>query len=208
MIADLSRPYACVTGVPVLQHVDTEIFVRTYFTHCMKCDYCHDSCCGHGADVDATNVRRLHRHADALEKLVGIERREWFQSGYTQDAEYPGGRYTRTQVKKGSCVFLNRRGRGCLIHRYCVERGLDFHELKPMVCNLFPLSFHEGVLFPSAEVLDGSLQCLGAGPTLYRGARADLRHYFGAELVAELDELEQRITELALAVVAVASSQS
>jgi len=194
MITALSRAYASIEGVPVITHLETDIFVRTYFMHCMKCDFCHDSCCGHGADVDATNVRRLEAHADALEAYVGVSRQEWFKPTSTEDVEYPGSRYTRTRVEKGSCVFLNRKGRGCLIHRYCMERNLDFHQLKTLVCSLFPLSFHEGVLFPSAEILDETLQCLGAGPTLYRGAREDVRHYFGSELVAELDVLEARVT--------------
>jgi len=192
MITALSRPFTSIEGVPVVTHVETDIFVRTYFMHCMKCDFCHDSCCGYGADVDATNLKRLEIHADALEAYVGVPRQEWFTGAYSEDVEYPGSRYTRTRVVKGSCVFLNRQGRGCLIHRYCMDRDLDFHELKPLVCSLFPLTFHEGQLFPSAEILDDSLQCLGAGPTLYRGAREDVRHYFGPELVAELDMLEAR----------------
>jgi Fe-S-cluster containining protein len=195
MIIPLSRPFASIEGVPVVSHVHTDIFTRTYFMHCMRCDFCHDSCCGHGADIDEANLRRLEAHSEALEACVGVPRERWFQSAYTEDTDFPGGRYTRTRVKKGSCVFLNRRGRGCLIHRYCMERGLDFHHLKPLVCSLFPLSFHEGLLIPSAEIFDDTLQCLGPGPTLYRGARKDVQYYFGPELVTELDALEVGVRE-------------
>ena len=194
MIIKLSRPYASREGVPVVTHVETDIFVRTYFMHCMACDFCHDSCCGYGADIDAANVKRLAAHAEALEAYVDVPGKQWFKAVYSEDAEFPGSRYTRTRVKDGACVFLNRTGRGCLIHRYCMDQGIDFHELKPLVCSLFPVSFNDGLLFPSAEILDNSLQCLGNGPTLYRGAREDVRHYFGAELVAELDTLEARAT--------------
>jgi Fe-S-cluster containining protein len=193
MIIPLSRPFPSIEGVPIVSHVNTDIFVRTYFMHCMRCEFCHDSCCGHGADIDEANLRRLEAHAEALETYVGVPRQAWFQTEYTDDGDFPGGRYTRTEVRKGSCVFLNRKGRGCLIHRYCMERGLDFHDLKPLVCSLFPLSFHEGLLFPSAEIGDDTLQCLGPGPTLYRGAREDVHYYFGPELVAELDALEARV---------------
>jgi Fe-S-cluster containining protein len=194
MIIALSRPFPSIEGVPVVSHVNTDIFVRTYFMHCMRCDFCHDSCCGHGADIDAANVGRLEAHAKALEAFVGVSRQAWFESEYEEDVDFPGGRYTRTQVRKGCCVFLNHKGRGCLIHRYCMEHDLDFHKLKPLVCSLFPLSFHEGLIFPSAEVDDHSLQCLGPGATLYRGAREDMHYYFGPELVAELDVLEARVT--------------
>jgi Fe-S-cluster containining protein len=199
MITALSRPYASHEGVPVITHVDTDIFVLTYFMDCMKCDFCHDSCCGYGADTDVKNVRRLQAHAAGLGAYVGLPPEGWFQPGSTRDRDYPGGRYTRTRVRDGSCVFLNRSGRGCLIHRYCMEQGIDFHQLKPLVCSLFPLTFDAGRLFPSAEILDGSLQCRGPGPTLYRGARADIGHYFGPELIAELDVMEKQITGAAAA---------
>ncbi len=195
MITALSRPYASQEGVPVITHVDTDIFVLTYFMHCMKCDFCHDSCCGYGADTDVTNVRRLQAQGAGLGPYVGVAPDGWFQQTYAKDGDYPGGRYTRTRVADGSCGFLNRSGRGCLIHKYCMDKGIDFHQLKPLVCSLFPLTFDDGRLFPSAEILDASLQCLGPGPTLYRGARADLGHYFGSGLVAELDALETRITD-------------
>jgi Fe-S-cluster containining protein len=157
--------------------------------HCMKCDFCHDSCCGYGCDVDVTNVARLEADAEALEAFVGVRRTDWFKGTFHGDREYPGGRYTRTRVVDGSCVFLNRQGRGCLIHSYCLEKGLDFHTLKPLVCSLFPLSFSDGLLFPSAEILDNTLQCIDLGPTLYEGARNDVGYYFGPELLTELDAL-------------------
>jgi Fe-S-cluster containining protein len=194
MIIALSKAYASREGMPVITHVETDIFVRTYFMHCMQCDFCHDSCCGYGADIDAANVKRLQAHAPALESIVGVPREKWFVPVYTEDGDYPSGRYTRTRVARDSCVFLNRQGRGCLIHKYCMERGINFHELKPLVCSLFPLTFHEGLLFPSEEITDESLQCLGAGPTLYRGAREDVRYYFGNDMVAELDALEAKTT--------------
>ena len=33
-----------------------------------------------------------------------------------------------------------------MIHRFCLEEGLDYHTLKPMVSILFPLTFEHGVL--------------------------------------------------------------
>jgi hypothetical protein len=59
-----------------------------------------------------------------------------------------------------------------------------------MVSCLFPLTFGGGVLMVADEVEDGSLVCANMGEPLYRGAREDLRYYFGDELVAELDDLE------------------
>ncbi|MDP9150910.1 MAG: hypothetical protein M3O36_13350 [Myxococcota bacterium] len=190
LIRALSRAYACRWGVPIVDRVDTAIFARTYFVQCMDCSYCHDSCCQYGVDVDVTNVARLDAHAASLEQYTGVPRARWFTGEWCDDGEFPGGRQTRTRVEDGACVFRNRRGRGCTIHSFAVERGIDYHELKPMVSVLFPITFDGGLLHPSNEILDRSLQCIDDGPTLYRGVRSEVGWYFGGDLVAELDALE------------------
>ena len=105
----------------------------------------------------------------------------------------PGGGSDRTAVDERGCVFLAKpgQGRGCMIHRYCVEKGIDYHELKPMISILFPLTYDGGHLVPAEEIEDGSLQCIDQGPTLYQGLRDELRYYFGDALVAELDRLAE-----------------
>jgi hypothetical protein len=81
--------------------------------------------------------------------------------------------------------------RGCQIHAFAATRGTDYHDLKPMVCTLFPCTFDGGLLHPSNEILDKTLQCIDDGPTLYQGVRDEIAWYFGAELVAELDAFER-----------------
>jgi Fe-S-cluster containining protein len=194
MLVSLSRSYTCRGGAPVVSQVDTEIFTLTYFMHCMECTTCHDSCCQYGADTELPMKEAILAEADRLEPVVGVPRSEWFHDYLEDEPEYPGGKYTRTRVRNGRCVFLNRAGRGCLLHRDSLERGVDFRELKPLVCCLFPVSFSNGVFHPGLEVSDGSLACLGPGPTVYRAARNDILYYFGDEVVAELDTLEVRVT--------------
>ena len=81
-------------------------------------------------------------------------------------------------------------GRGCMLHKLALVKGLDYHDLKPMVSALFPLTFGEGTLTVADEVSDGTLVCLGAFAAVYRGGRGELLYYFGPDLVAELDALE------------------
>jgi hypothetical protein len=49
----------------------------------------------------------------------------------------------RTRMTGGACVFLNRtgwkRGPGCALHQYAVDRGEHFVNYKPEVCWLVPL---------------------------------------------------------------------
>jgi Fe-S-cluster containining protein len=190
MIVPLTKIYYGRFGIPAISRVDTDIFTRTYFTHCMSCNFCHDSCCAHGADVDINIANRLLGKTVELEAFTGISREEWFTGEFIDDQEIYGGKYTRTKVKDGACVFLNRNGRGCLIHNFCLVNDVDFHELKPMICYLFPVTFYEGLLRPANEIQDNSLICLGNGPTLYQAAKSDILYYFNEALTAELDKME------------------
>jgi hypothetical protein len=194
MIRALSRPHACRWGAPVVDRVDPAIFVKRYFMNCMQCSYCFDSCCQYGVDVDVNNVARLEAQAEGpngLEAFTGVPKERWFTGEWVDDKEFPGGRQTRTRIEGGACVFRNRKGRGCMIHSYALERGIDYHELKPMVSALFPLTFDYGLLHPSNEIEDRSLQCYSDGPTLYRGVRDEVAYYFGDALVSELDGFER-----------------
>ncbi len=188
----LSAAYPCRDGGPVLHAVDPRIFALRYFRDCMGCGFCRDSCCSFGVDIDLDNAARLAAMPPDFHAFIGVPASEWFTQEIVADPEFPSGRHVRTQVRDGACVFLNRAGRGCKIHAWCLDKGLDYHALKPMVSTLFPLTFERGVLAASDEIIDGTLVCGGEGPTAYRGARGELVHYFGPALVAELDRLEAR----------------
>ncbi|HEV7960286.1 MAG TPA: hypothetical protein VGP01_04600 [Rhizomicrobium sp.] len=191
MIA-LTRAYACVMGGPVLTTVNPAIFSLRYFTHCLDCGFCGDACCDHGVDVDLGNAARLKALPADFHDLIGAPDSEWFADGVTLDPEFPGGAYRRTAVRGGTCIFRNPAGRGCAIHAYCLTHKLDYHQFKPMVSVLFPVTFEQGVLTASGEAADGSLICAGQGPSLYDGARNEIAYCFGPELVAELDGLKAR----------------
>ena len=193
MVIKLKNFYPCIHGLPVIHSVDTDIFDYTYFMKCMECTFCGDQCCSYGADIDMLNVNRIMNHADELEKYSGINRSLWFDDDEkSTDHEYPGNDYTRTRYveEKDACIFLNKPGRGCMLHGFALSKGIDYHELKPFFCTLFPVTFNEGVLCLPEEIEESSLACLGDGPTLYQGARDEIKYYFGENIVAELDEIE------------------
>ena len=185
----LSTSYPCKLGGPILTQVDKRIFTHRYFRHCLDCSFCHDACCQHGVDIDLDNAARLKALDGKFKQLVAVPEQDWFTTDVMTDPEFPSGRHLRTQTRNGMCIFHDPNGRGCLIHRYCLEEGLDYHSLKPMVSILFPLTFEQGALVPSSEVTDGSLICSGSGPSCYDGARDELAYYFGNVLVLELDWL-------------------
>jgi Fe-S-cluster containining protein len=192
-IRPLSRTYVARGGAPNIERVELAIFQLRYFTHCLDCTTCHDWCCSHGVDVDVENKARILAQADAIERSTGVPRDRFFTPGVHADAEFPGGASTRTQIENGACVFLDREKRGCKLHRYALEVGIDYHDVKPMVSALFPVTFDDGTLHASDEATDDELVCLGPGPTLYRGARSELLFYFGEPFVTELDAIEREL---------------
>jgi hypothetical protein len=187
----LSRPYAARPGAPVIRRVDPGVFTARYFGACLACTFCHDACCDHGVDVDIATVGRILAAADELQPLVGVPRARWFTGAMQEDYDAPGGVMMRTSVVDGACVFRSRQGRGCLLHAHSLATGADYHDLKPMVSALFPLTFAEGLLCLSSELAEGTLICGGAGVTAYEAARDELAYYFGDELVAEMDRLRE-----------------
>ena len=172
--------------------VHAGIFTRRYFGHCMQCGFCADACCQHGVDVSVVERDRILARAVEIEARLGVGREDWFDGTVSDDGDFPGGGATRTTVRGGRCVFLSQGSRGCTLHALSLEQGRDYHDLKPMVSSLFPVTFGGEMLFCSDELEDGSLVCAGDGPSAYEMARAELLYYFGEGLVAELDAIALR----------------
>ena len=193
-IKSLGATFRSRDGSPALARVDTGIFRYRYFTHCLQCTFCHDQCCEDGVDVDFTHVEAIERHAVELEAYTGVPRGEWFTDEVDRDPGYPGGGARRTATRNGGCVFLTPGGRGCRLHAFCLERGIDYHALKSPVDCLFPLTWYDDVLCAADEVEDGELICTGTGPTLYRGIRHEVAYYFGDGCVVALDRIEADIS--------------
>jgi Fe-S-cluster containining protein len=181
-----------IRSTPGLHSVDSEIFTLRYFMQCMQCTFCHDSCCQYGCDVNFGERERLLAVKNELEAFLGVPSAEWFKPEVFDDPDYPTGKFVRANVKNGACVFLNRGGRGCGIHAFALKTGRDYHALKPMVCWLFPVTWDKGVMRPNSDVKD-DLACANTGPTLYEGARDEIRVHFGEALVAELDGLAKQV---------------
>jgi len=188
MIA-LSREFPSIFGAPAIHTVDERIFTLRYFARCMDCGFCGDQCCNYGVDIDWANMEHLRSLGRDFEAFVGVPHEAWFTPEIVHDPEFPSGAYARTRSVGGKCVFADRQGRGCRIHAYCLERGLDYHLYKPLVSILFPLTFEYGALVPSPETLDNTLACNGKGETLFNGVRDELLYYFGKGFIAELDAL-------------------
>lgn len=198
MIKPLSTTYYARYGVSAISHVDTAVFTTPYFASCNQCDFCKDECCSHGVAVGIDQIERIKEFADVLEDYVRIRREHWFQEELVTDESFPGGKYRRTQVRERGCVFLNANGRGCQLHRFSAEHGLDYHVLKPLDCCLFPLTYDRGLFRPASWISENTLICLADGPSLYEGAKHEIPFYFDHNLLNELNEMEENIKRFGL----------
>ena len=182
-----------VSGNLAISFVHRDIFLKTYFARCLECNFCHDWCCSFGADIDIQNVGKIQQRREEILPFVRPPEVEWFETEYTYYEEYAGNHYTRINPQGARCAFISKDQRGCGLHRYAISKEMDYHEIKPLVCILFPLSFEEGVLFLAPELEDNSLICSGSGYSAYQSIRNELEYYFGHEFVEELDALEKRV---------------
>lgn len=185
----LSRSYTSREGTPTVDSVDLNIFRLSYFSACLSCTFCGHSCCNWGVDIDVENVERIMKRKDELEAYLGTRSEDWFTNEWEIISDYPGGKSTRTRVVNGSCTFQNRETGACKLHSFALEKGFDYHEIKPLISSLFPLTFGDGLLCLGEELYEGSLICMGNGPSCYDAQRNEVLHYFGPELVAELDQI-------------------
>ena len=182
-----------ISGNMAISFVHRDIFLKTYFARCLECNFCHDWCCSFGADIDIQNVQRIQQQKEEILPFVRPPEGEWFEAEYTYYEEYAGNLYTRINPQGPRCAFISKDQRGCGLHRYALSKGMDYHEIKPLVCILFPLSFEEGILSPAPELDDNSLVCAGSGDSVYQAMKNELEFYFGQEFSEELDTIEQRV---------------
>jgi hypothetical protein len=98
-------------------------------------------CCELGAYyVDDDDRARVEAMVEVLGPAYMQHYADARRRGVT--ARLPSGE-TRTRVKSGGCIFLNRAGfatgPGCALHHYAVARGEHHMTYKPEVCWLVPL---------------------------------------------------------------------
>ena len=137
-----------------------------------------------------TEMEIVLNYASQLETMLGIPISQWFEDEITRDVDYPSGEVIRTRVYNGKCVFYKKGFRGCSLHRFGIEKGIDIHLLKPMVCCLFPVTWEKERLLVSS-FLD-ELPCRDKGISVFEAQKDELRIYLGDDFVADLERRQYR----------------
>jgi len=168
---------------PSIRRIDETMFSRRYASDCMG-DGCRDDCCRYGCPTDTTEVLRILTFETELEERTGRPAAHWFKRRRC-NPDYPSGWVRYTRVFDGYCVFHDHNGRGCVLHRMALEKGLDPHEIKPMVCFFFPLTWDGGLLHV-AEFLD-ELPCRRGDCVIHDAQKTEIAHYLGASAAREIE---------------------
>jgi Fe-S-cluster containining protein len=166
-----------------------------------------DACCQHGADVRVPEKEAILRRAAEIASVLKPGRRSpegWFDEREPgPDPEAPLGFVIRTATtdlddEASGCVFLEHTGaRGCGLHLAAVRHGFDPAEVKPLACQLYPLSFEYGRLGLSDDFYRYS--CASSGSTsVYQVMRETIAATFGEDSVRALDRLDDRTRSRAL----------
>lgn len=123
--------------------IDNLVFDTEYLDVYYKCEGCrrrnHKAFCCNGYDVELTahDVEVVEKHLSEVvkmfPKLDKVLEADYFW-GYGDDFE-------RVLSRKDNedCVFLLPGSKGCMLHAYALENGLDPIDVKPYICSLYPV---------------------------------------------------------------------
>jgi len=173
-----------------IKEIDENLFTKKYVANCLDCTFCNDLCCSYGCPMDWSEIKRVLYYANQLEAELEIPSSMWFEDSIEINEDYPSGRVMRTKVYDGKCVFYKKGTRGCSLHRFGLEKGIDVHMLKPMVCCLFPITWEKERIHAS-EFLD-ELPCRDKGISIFEAQKNEMRIYLGDELVTELERKQHK----------------
>jgi Fe-S-cluster containining protein len=203
-----------------VRFVDRDIFFVAFVGNCMAhgC-LCRDegdrleldACCQHGADVQIPETKAIlkkTREIASVLKPAWRNPRTWFDDREpAHDPAVPGGLWIRTATTNpdddaSGCVFLEHTGtRGCGLHLAALTHGFDPADVKPEVCQTYPLYLDDGRLAFSDDFDRYSCARTGSD-TVYEVMRPTLARLYGSDAVEAIDAVEKRVRPAALRVLA------
>ncbi len=124
--------------------IDNLIFDGLHLDGYFRCEGCRErkpkAFCCRGHDLELTR-----RDLEAVDKVLPPILEKWPRLKTTLDGQgywkYGDGFELMMRRKKSSdeCVLSIPGGKGCYLHRYALDRGLDPIDVKPYVCSLYPV---------------------------------------------------------------------
>jgi hypothetical protein len=142
-------PYTHLRGHPL--YLDPGAYERV-----APCRYgaCRSECCGQGAWVSPSRRVGIAARLDAIRRWLAppfaaftIDQLLPYGGTWPRDRMHPGEPLYQTRIAGRRCCFVTAvpdGHSGCAIHKYADAIGLDWMELKPSGCVLFPLKVSVG----------------------------------------------------------------
>ncbi|HWP81523.1 MAG TPA: DUF3109 family protein [Bacteroidota bacterium] len=128
--------------------VDERLLQPLFAADCSVAN-CNAACCRHGVMVDVHEKANILDHSDLIRRYMDSHQEHdpahWFDDWEEEDADFPSGRCTGTQVRDYGCVFLNSAGQ-CVLQKAATAEGMPRFALKPFFCVAYPITLERGVL--------------------------------------------------------------
>lgn len=165
-------------------------------------------CCDGGCMISKDFISSTNKYLGDVVQYLPNDSQSFIRTLGFYDSFVVGNKvYFKTNtMKDGRCVFATYKDgkKGCALHQYANDKGLDIFEVKPFDCSLFPLDIliDDGVYYMTAVTEDNSycrfnkdntpikLSCItqkNDGVPLYRFSKDLIIDIFG-ELVYDIIE--------------------
>ncbi len=162
------------------------------FTFGFSCK-CSGECCYYGVYTDLKEHDRIIELKDKIVSLMDdtqtIDVKKWFEPE-EEDEDFESGVAVGTELYNNKCVFLDKSGL-CTLQKLAINEGEHEWKYKPLYCILYPLTIYEGALTIDEEHMERLKTCNKLhvnGTSIYEACAAELKHLFGEEGFAELEE--------------------
>lgn len=107
---------------------------------------CRGNCCRGGVSVDLAERDAILANSTSVQRFMEPQAEhdpaKWFNAESHEDGDFPSGRFVRTALHNGACVFLDSQGL-CVLQKSSEPQQTT---LKPFYCRAFPITVEHGEL--------------------------------------------------------------
>ncbi|QQS37443.1 MAG: DUF3109 family protein [Ignavibacteriales bacterium] len=164
----------------------------TIFTFTFSCK-CNGECCHYGVYTDLDESKMILGIKDKIIPLMDETQSkntaDWFEVP-EEDSDFPSGIAVGTNIINKKCSFLDKDGL-CTLQKLAGLEGNHKWDYKPQYCILFPLTIFENSLTIDDEHIDRLHTCNknpNTTQSIFDACREEIRHFFGEEGFAEIEE--------------------
>jgi Fe-S-cluster containining protein len=161
---------------------------------------CTGECCHYGVYTDLKEHQAIMEIKDKIIPLLDDSQPRdtelWFEDP-EKDEDFESGVAVGTELYNGKCVFLDKAGL-CTLQKLAIMEDAEMWKYKPLYCILFPLTIYQEAITIDDEHIERLKTCNNNrvnGTSIYEACRDELRHLFGEDGMAEIEEYRLQLNE-------------